>query len=230
MDYFKAFIKYWGSDGYLYYDKMVKNNHQKLDKNALNYFTNLILKTDGEIKMKILCKSLSQHLSESFFSEILNSNLESNVNGKYFIKNINISNNLENIKPNRWMSFSMVDDIFIGNLQYGTEVLLFNNKYVSYIDTMGIADKHEVLINSNELLPLFLSKSYGYINPINFPSLKPEKVLFHFSQLISYMQNNHVNSGNINKACNNLKIDNDLLSIEKFLTKHIPETIIFNDV
>jgi len=225
--YHFLFIKYWGSEGYMYYDNMIKNNTRQFNGDKLNWDLDKFALAVDQDDIIDLCSDIGQNLTEKRFTEILTANSEPNSESKYFIKNIDINNNIENLKQNRWMSFTIADEILIDNIRFGTEVLIFNSKSINYVDTLNIADKNEVLINSNEILPLISSKSYGYINPKDFPDLDDVEVIYIFSNFITYLRNDVDQSGDIPEFCKKLNIDNNKNSIEKFVTKHIPLSIIY---
>ena len=180
---FETLIKFWGSVGYLYYDRLVENNRtaplSKVDKSTAIALLNTLhsngihddsdiakisdydyelsngyLKKDEDYEISEIVEMVSLFINEIFISKVFSEYLTSD-NNAYFIKFIDI-NSFDNIDTDRWMSFSRNNSS--NNSVFGRKVIIVRGD-INYVPTNGNADLHEVLINSNDLLEIIDDKN-----------------------------------------------------------------------
>lgn len=169
---FKVLLKFWGSVGYLYYSQLLKNNYDKLNTKEkqdliklLNICYDNIDKLDSdeiEVDPKYinryietgdefadLMEVIANHISEYFMSKIFNEHISISNDKDWFVKFTDISR-IGQITEDRWMSFTKNNNFI--NDTFGSNVIIINGKDLKYIDTLGVCDTDEVIINSDVLL------------------------------------------------------------------------------
>jgi hypothetical protein len=173
----KAFLKFWGGVGYSKYDLLLKNNINDLsEEKLLGSIRRIIDLEKRSIHAESVTEEMAQNLNEKIFNEVMEWSLSENIeSGVVAMKAIDGAvDSIEKILPNRWMSFTVNPKLNYQTVISEPESFVQNDSYFEmagsdfgisyiiislplgfkYVDTTGLCDTHEVLINSNEILRL----------------------------------------------------------------------------
>jgi hypothetical protein len=185
-----AFLKFWGSLGYSKYDDLVKNNSKKIsEEKLLNCIIKLKNSKERGCEVDTVSEEMAHNLNERIFDEVMEfSSSENAISNIVVLKAISGAiDSIEKIAPNRWMSFTMNPEFNYETVINEPESFVQHDSYFDmcdsdlgisyivislplgfkYVNTRGLCDKNEILINSNEILKLQEQLNFHIIN-INY--------------------------------------------------------------